>query len=117
MTSNNEFEKHIALQESHYIKNSDDYFNARPQIGGSDRRKVFEAGHKRGYTAARAESEKELAGLQEQLKIQHIDLDRLITALERLAKLGNEPNYGNSVGNMIAIEALSHGVPKLNEVN
>lgn len=28
-------------------------------------------------------------------------------ALERLARLGNEPHYGNSDGNMIAIKALT----------
>ena len=26
--------------------------------------------------------------------------------LDRLARLGNEPNYGNSIGNQIAIAAL-----------
>ena len=32
--------------------------------------------------------------------------DKLAEALERLAKLGNEPRYGNSVGNEIAKAAL-----------
>ena len=30
----------------------------------------------------------------------------LIKALDKLARLGNEPNFGNSIGNTIAIEAL-----------
>ena len=32
---------------------------------------------------------------------------RLEEALEKLARLGNEPNYGNSVGNVIAQQALT----------
>lgn len=32
--------------------------------------------------------------------------DRLREALEQLARLGNEPYYGNSVGNKIAQKAL-----------
>jgi hypothetical protein len=32
--------------------------------------------------------------------------DVMAEALERLAKLGNEPHYGNSTGNQIAIDAL-----------
>ena len=30
----------------------------------------------------------------------------LVEALEKLARLGNEPMYGNSIGNVIAQEAL-----------
>lgn len=30
----------------------------------------------------------------------------LLEALEKLAKLGNEPYYGNSIGNEIALDAL-----------
>ena len=33
---------------------------------------------------------------------------KLIEALEKLARLGNEPHYGNSIGNEIAKKALSH---------
>jgi ubiquinone biosynthesis protein UbiJ len=33
-------------------------------------------------------------------------IERLRAALDRLARLGNEPHYGNSVGNEIAREAL-----------
>ena len=32
--------------------------------------------------------------------------DVMAEALEKLAKLGNEPHYGNSIGNQIAIDAL-----------
>lgn len=33
--------------------------------------------------------------------------DELAAALEKLARLGNDPHYGNSIGNQIAIEALA----------
>lgn len=33
--------------------------------------------------------------------------DVMREALEKLAKLGNEPHYGNSIGNQIAREALA----------
>ena len=39
------------------------------------------------------------------LKCKH-DLALATEALEKLAKLGNEPHYGNSIGNQIAIDAL-----------
>ena len=34
------------------------------------------------------------------------EVERLSAALDRLARLGNEPNYGNSFGNVIARKAL-----------
>jgi hypothetical protein len=37
------------------------------------------------------------------------EIERLRAALDRLARLGNEPHYGNSVGNEIAREALEEG--------
>lgn len=44
-------------------------------------------------------------------------LDRLLQealdALEKLAKLGNEPMYGNSVGNRIAQETLHNIISQL----
>lgn len=33
--------------------------------------------------------------------------DELLAALEKLARLGNEPHYGNSIGNQIARDALA----------
>lgn len=33
-------------------------------------------------------------------------------ALDKLARLGNEPNYGNSEGNIIAFNALARTLPK-----
>ena len=33
--------------------------------------------------------------------------DELAAALEKLARLGNEPHYGNSIGNQIARDALA----------
>ena len=55
----------------------------------------------------------EIKQLQARLTTQYIDLDRLIGALEVLAKLGG----GTSEGNMIAKQALAYGVPKESEVN
>lgn len=49
MTNQQEFERIIALCEANHIKYSDEYFDARPQIEGDDRRKVFEAGFKRAW--------------------------------------------------------------------
>lgn len=34
------------------------------------------------------------------------EIEDLRAALDRLARLGNEPNYGNSIGNQIALRAL-----------
>lgn len=36
------------------------------------------------------------------------EIIRLQTELEKLSKLGNEPNYGNSIGNVIAQDALKN---------
>lgn len=47
----NDYENNIAMREAHHIHDADAYFNARPQIAGSDRRKVFEAGYERGWQA------------------------------------------------------------------
>lgn len=37
-------------------------------------------------------------------------MDRLVATLDKLARLGNEPHYGNSIGNDIAIKALEDQV-------
>jgi hypothetical protein len=37
--------------------------------------------------------------------------ERLLEALEKLARLGNGDHYGNSIGNCIAIEALGKDKP------
>ena len=45
------------------------------------------------------------------------DLERRLTiareALDKLARLGNEPNFGYSEGNIIAFNALARTLPKL----
>jgi hypothetical protein len=51
--------------------------------------------------------------LTARITTQCLDLDRLIGALEVLAKLGG----GTSEGNMIAKQALAYGIPKESEVN
>lgn len=44
-------EQHITIREASEIEQSDAYFSARAQIDTNDRRKVFEAGFKRGFDA------------------------------------------------------------------
>ena len=65
------------------------------------------------WQAAQADQSERVKELESKLAIQYIDLDRLIGALEVLAKLGG----GTSEGNMIAKQALAYGVPKESEVN
>ena len=40
------------------------------------------------------------------LEAKDAELERLTAVLDRLARLGNEPHFGNSDGNMIARAAL-----------
>ena len=40
---------------------------------------------------------------------------RLREALDKLARLGNEPEYGNSIGNQIARTALSEDPPEVSD--
>ncbi len=52
---------------------------------------------------------KEIDGLIELLRQEKVKVEELEGALEKLARLGNEPHYGNSTGNKIAIAALKDG--------
>jgi len=47
-------------------------------------------------------------GIQQEreMMVLEAEVERLRAALEKLARLGNEPHYGNSDGNMIARNAL-----------
>jgi len=47
-----------------------------------------------------------LSELVERAEKAEAEVERLRAALEKLARLGNEPHYGNSDGNMIARAAL-----------
>jgi len=49
-------EHSYAIQEAHRIADCESYFKARPQIDTLDRRRVFEAGFDRGYSATPAPS-------------------------------------------------------------
>lgn len=75
MTTSEEFEKNIALREAHQIHDSNEYFNARPQISGSDRRKVFEAGYTRAWQACDELNKARIAELEELLKDRESDLE------------------------------------------
>ena len=59
----NQYERHMAIQEAYQIHDSDEYFKARPQLECGDRRKVFYAGHIRGYQAATQSSEQRIQEL------------------------------------------------------
>ena len=48
-----DFEHRHAIRQGYEIAASDGYFEARPQIDSSDRRKAFQAGFERGWDAAR----------------------------------------------------------------
>lgn len=71
----NQYERHMAIQEAYQIHDSDEYFKARPQLECGDRRKVFYAGHIRGYQAATQASEQRITELQELLNDRQSDLD------------------------------------------
>ena len=71
----NQYERHMAIQEAYQIHDSDEYFKARPQLECGDRRKVFYAGHIRGYQAATKASEQRITELQELLNDRQFDLD------------------------------------------
>lgn len=58
-----------------------------------------------GWKFAR-QLERELSEVLEDLRQVRVDKERYGAALDRLARLGNEPRYGNSKGNQIALEAL-----------
>ena len=45
-------EREIALREGAQASAEEEYFDARPQIDGHDRRRVFGAGFQRGWDAA-----------------------------------------------------------------
>ena len=47
------------------------------------------------------------AQLQNEVEKLTIQRDELLAALEKLARLGNEPHYGNSIGNQIARDVLA----------
>ena len=64
----NQDERNIAMQEAYQINDSDEYFKARPQLECEDRRKVFYAGHIRGYQAATQASESEINSLKQRIK-------------------------------------------------
>lgn len=88
----NQYEHHMAIQEAYQIHDSDEYFKARPQLECGDRRKVFYAGHIRGYQAATKASESEInslkervAELQSHLSSQSIELAKNDVTLESYA--------------------------------
>jgi len=60
------------------------------------------------YEAAKKEGRDELqAKLQEEVEALNLRVARLVDTLHKLACLGNGDNYGNSIGNTMAQDALS----------
>lgn len=77
----NQYERHMAIQEAYQIHDSDEYFKARPQLECGDRRKVFYAGHIRGYQAATQASESEINSLKQRVEELQANNERLREAL------------------------------------
>lgn len=46
------YEKYVAIREGHFNAASEEYFNARPQLDNNHNRRIFYAGHCKGYDAA-----------------------------------------------------------------
>ena len=84
----NQYEHNMAMQEAYQIHDSDEYFKARPQLECGDRRKVFYAGHIRGYQAATKASEQRIKELDSKIQ-QFIGLtdDQVTKILELQAKV------------------------------
>jgi hypothetical protein len=106
MTDREEFEKF--LKDNFLYDTSGFIQNEAERKKAQDESFVWRAWQARGELDA-----VKIKELESRLTIQYIDLDRLIGALEVLAKLGG----GTSEGNMIAKQALAYGVPKESEVN
>jgi len=81
----NDYETKIAMQNAHCISDEDAYFEARPQIDNHDRRKVFQAGHQRGYEAAHASQQARIDALE--AKLAEVSKDAVLAELEKCAKL------------------------------
>lgn len=64
--------------------------------------KGLSSAHSRDVEAAR----KRIAALEAEVKQLKADNADMLSTLDRLARLGNEPTYGNSIGNQIALEAV-----------
>lgn len=45
-------EQYNAIREGHFNAASEEYFNARPQLDSNHNRRIFQAGHSKGYDAA-----------------------------------------------------------------
>lgn len=82
----NQYEHHMVIQEAYQIHDSDEYFKARPQLECGDRRKVFYAGHIRGYQAATKARDSEINSLKQRVEELQADNLRLMEALERIVK-------------------------------
>lgn len=69
-----DFERRHAIRQGYEIAASDGYFEARPQIDSSDRRKAFQAGFERGWDrhAALVEAQQPAAHVQNPAEIEHV---------------------------------------------
>ncbi|CAB4240935.1 hypothetical protein UFOVP22_30 [uncultured Caudovirales phage] len=82
--------------------------NPQHQVKGREAMLMYQA-----WQAAQADQAEYIAMLELNNKFKDDANQKLRKALDRLASLGNEPNFGNSVGNVIACEAL--GVNEIDE--
>jgi hypothetical protein len=62
------YERHTAIREGHFNQASDEYFEARPQIDSAANRRVFYAGHCKGYDTATEPLVKQIEELQKHLR-------------------------------------------------
>ena len=79
-----------------WLKNNPQY-----QVKGREAMLMYQA-----WQASQADQAEYIAMLELNNKFKDEANQKLREALDRLARLGNEPNFGNSVGNVIARKAL-----------
>lgn len=102
----NQYERHMAIQEAYQIHDSDEYFKARPQLECGDRRKVFYAGHIRGYQAATQASEIEINALKERVAELQASNNKLREAGQALVERWDSPNWSDGTHTRDYIDAL-----------
>ena len=102
----NQYERHMAIQEAYQIHDSDEYFKARPQLECGDRRKVFYAGHIRGYQAATQACESEINSLKERVEELQADNNQLRAAGQAVVERWDSPNWSDGTHTRDYIDAL-----------
>jgi hypothetical protein len=94
------YEKFVAIREGHFNAASEEYFSARPQLDTKENRRIFYAGHCKGYDAKPAPapaqqplSDDEIAPACAKVKFVHPDAMTtrdIARAIERAHGIGGE---------------------------